>query len=276
VAGEANPDTGAVVGESAARFDHSDRQLSLVAAPTDEQRASIAAQARAISDEIGAKFDAEAAQQTPAISSMFADMRAYAVPTMPWGASPVPPPIALFQQLAMALNHWLSTCRSYEHDALTLSLAGVPDFKMRLQAFVADASQAMDKIHATWTGGMATSPANWGAPPGPMSPFPPGMGFPAMMPMPPMPAFPPMPFFPQPFPPPPFGMNFGAVPPWPMPPPFPAAPGFPPPSSAPSAADLAIMRKAQQDQFDIMQQMHRDQVSAFDKMNDKFNAYLKS
>ena len=300
---------GEIAREAAKSFRYSERKLPEYPEPDEAQKAEILAAAREIARDIAAKFDAARTEQEPVIADYFAQAQAYMTAPVPFGTLPTPPPIALYQSLALALGHWAETCKSFVNDADLLAAAGAGEFKAYLAPLLDDAAKALAKVQATPTGLFSASSANHGAGPGPdpnfaynpftpppipgLEPYMPPMGSPfggAMMP-PPMGGFPPMGM--------PLGMPPGMMPGlYPPPPPMPgytsyfggpmtplpfAPPGMAPPAGAGGgpmtpmpAANFEPMIKAMQEQTDMLTQMNRDRQKAFDEANREFVKNLKS
>lgn len=300
---------GKVAREAAKLFRYSDRKLPEYAEPDAAQKTEILALAQAIARDIAAKFDAARGEQEPAIADYFQQVQSYWTAPVPFGSLPTPPPIALYQSLVIALNHWTETCRSFANDADLLAAAGAGEFKAYLTPLLDDAIKAHAKVQATPTTLFARSAANHGAGPGadpyysidPFRPPPPipgaepylppgmGMNFGGPMMPPGMGGFPPMgaPFGMMPGMPP--GM-FPAPPPMPTYPPYsggPMMPTAPPMGSgmpvgpgpmtpiAPSAAPPGA-KQPWQEEFDAnAKRMKEDQVRR-DAEHARFIAQIKS
>jgi hypothetical protein len=158
--------------EASRHFDNSAELLPAWPNPTPEQSAELAEKARAIALEIGRKFDALLAEHTARTTALYNQLNAYWQAPAPWGMLPTPPPLALFQQWAGSLLEWRNVCRGFETDAEKLVKAGMPQFKTYLKQCTDDLDKALETIKKTNTSLFSASPANYGAPPGPM----PGMG----------------------------------------------------------------------------------------------------
>lgn len=257
-------------------FKYSSDILPKYEEPTEEQKAEILAKAKEIESEVAGKFDIQNDEQTPKLNDLWAQILAYWQAPVPFGALPTPPPIALFQQVAVAMSHWLETCKTFQNDADLLAAAGATNFKSYLRNFVDDATKALAGINATPTALMSQSPANFGAGPGADPNFPPLNPF---FPQPPM-----MPTFPNifggPMMPPPYGAMSAAPM---MPPqfgfggpmsPMPPMPGTYSPASANNTPDPMVAEMKRQ--TEALLQMNRDRQKAFDEQNRKFTDYLRS
>ena len=278
-------------GEEAGRFDHSSQTLPMFEKPTADQLAELSVKAREIASEIGHLFDADLSNTQTRVNAAMSTINAYWQAPVPFGVLPTPPPLSAFVEWVDALTTGLASCHEYDADARKLALAGAPEFETYIKPTIDDLTKAIATARSTNTGMLSSSPANHGAPPGPL----PAVGFGALS-MPPMfPPFMPMPemghsqfsgggsglgipmgfqqthawpgsfsgFMPA------FGLPFLPSPPVP----FAPTPGTAVGPAAPTVNPMIAEMKAETEQ---LQQMNRDRQKAFDDANRKFDDYIKS